>query len=361
MEKGVFLSIVGARPNFIKLPPINTCLIDKGIKHVIVHTGQHYDYQMSETFFENLDIPKPDYNLEVGSGNPGYQLGEMIKRIEIVLLKEKPKVAITYGDTTSTIAGALAAAKTGFPVAHIEAGLRSFDRQMPEEVNRVLTDHVSDYLFSPTKTAMANLKKEHVWGKSFLTGDVMVETLDKYVQKSDIKSTVFSKLKIKPKNYLLVTIHRAENTENISRLKQIVDGMLKIERKMIFPIHPRTLKALSENNILKRLTDNPNIIITEPLGYLDFIKLEKNAEKILTDSGGVQKEAYLAGIPCITLRENTEWVETVASGWNLLVGFDSKKIVKAANEFNPISNRLDLFGKGNASSEIIRILSEAYL
>jgi UDP-N-acetylglucosamine 2-epimerase len=357
----VFLSVVGARPNFIKLPPINCALKDAGINHLIVHTGQHYDYEMSQVFFENLDIPKPDYNLDVGSGNPIYQLVEMMKSLESVLSKEKPSVVITYGDTNSTLAAALTASKAGFPVAHIEAGLRSFDRQMPEEANRVLTDHVSDYLFSPTKTGMQNLKREHVWGKSFLTGDIMVETFQKYMKKSEITSTIMDRLKIEPKGYLLLTIHRAENTTSKDRLSQIIRAVTRIKKKIIFPIHPRTLKVLNENKLLKELTDNPNIILTEPLGYLDFIKLEKNAEKILTDSGGIQKEAYLASVPCITLRENTEWVETVTNGWNQLVGFDCEKIVNSANDFNPISARKNLFGPPDASSKIVKILSEAYL
>jgi len=361
MVNAKFLSVVGARPNFVKLPPIHRALTKQHVDHIIVHTGQHYDYELSKVFFENLKLPNPHYNLNVGSGSPGYQLGEMIKRLEEVLLKESPSVVLVYGDTNSTLAGALAATKLNFPVAHVEAGLRSFDRGMPEEVNRVLTDHISNYLFSPTKAALKNLRREHVWGKSYLTGDVMVETLYEYVTLAEKKSTILDRLNIEPKNYLLVTIHRTENTENQFRLSKIVKALTKIKKRIVFPIHPRTVKALKEYMLIQKLSSNPNIILTEPLSYLNFIQLERQAEKIITDSGGVQKEAYLLGVPCITLRENTEWVETLEAGWNMLAGVNVDKILWAINEFDPHSPKKPLFGNGEASSKIARILIQAYL
>jgi UDP-N-acetylglucosamine 2-epimerase (non-hydrolysing) len=356
-----FLSVVGARPNFVKLFPIHRALAKQPIDHIVVHTGQHYDYEMSKVFFENLQLPEPHYNLNVGSGSPCYQLGEMIARLEGVLLKENPKAVLVYGDTNSTLAGALAAAKLNFPVAHIEAGLRSFDRRMPEEVNRVLTDHVSNNLFCPTKNALRNLRKEHVWGKAFLTGDVMVETLNEYVTLAEKKSTILDRLNVEPKKYILVTIHRAENTENQFRLSKIVEALTKIKKRIVFPIHPRTVKALKEYLLIQKLASNSNIILTEPLSYLDFIHLERQAEKIITDSGGVQKEAYLLGVPCITIRENTEWIETIETGWNTLVGTDLEKICEAVENFEPASTRKPIFGKGNASIKIANILFDIYL
>jgi len=315
---------------------------------------------MSKVFFENLRLPDPLYNLSVGSGSPCYQLGEMIKRFEGVLTKENPNAVLVYGDTNSTLAGALAAVKLNFPVAHIEAGLRSYDRSMPEEANRVMTDCVSSTLFCPTRTSLKNLKKEHAWGKAYLTGDVMVETLKEFVKLSENKSNIIRKLNIEPKNYLLVTIHRVENVENQVRLSKIVKILTKIKKKVIFPVHPRTVKSLREFNLIDELSSNRNIVITEPLSYFDFTQLEMNSQKIITDSGGVQKEAYLLGVPCITLRENTEWTETIDGGWNILVGVNVKNALKAIDDFKPSSNRKLLFGTGDASFKIAKILVRHY-
>ncbi len=359
MSKCRFLSIVGARPNFVKLPPIHRALVKSGFEHLIVHTGQHYDYEMSQIFFENLEIPIPNYNLNVSPGNHSYQLGEMIKRCGDVLLKEKPTVVIVYGDTNSTLAGALASTKLGIPIAHIEAGLRSFDQKMPEETNRVLTDHISNELFCPTKTAVENLKRERTCGETFYVGDVMLETLTEFSPFLK-KSNVLERLGLEPKKYLLVTIHRAENTENVGRLTKIVNALGKIDRKAVFPIHPRTVKYLKQYGLFEKLSSNTNLVITGPLSYLDFVKLEDNSEKILTDSGGVQKEAYLLGVPCITLRDNTEWVETVNSGWNILVGVDEAKIILAINTFSPCVPQEPLFGNGDASPKITKILLGKY-
>jgi UDP-N-acetylglucosamine 2-epimerase len=361
MVSGKLLSIVGARPNFVKLPPIHRALTKQHIDHIIVHTGQHYDYEMSKVFFENLQLPDPQYNLNVGSGSHCHQLGEMVKRLEEVLLKENPKVVLVYGDTNSTLAGALAAVKLSFPVAHIEAGLRSFDRSMPEEINRVLTDHISDILFCPTKTASKNLRREHVWGKAFSTGDVMVETLSEFTSLSRKKSNVLNRLNLEPKGYILVTIHRAENTESAAKLSKIVAALLRIKGRLVFPVHPRTIKFLKEYNLFQELCSSPNITMSEPLSYIDFTQLELHSSKIITDSGGVQKEAYLLGVPCITIRENTEWVETIETGWNTLVGTDLEKICEAVENFEPASTRKPIFGKGDASIKIANILFDMYL
>jgi UDP-N-acetylglucosamine 2-epimerase len=342
------------------LSPMHKALNRKYINHIIVHTGQHYDYEMSKVFFENLRLPDPHYNLSVGSGSPCFQIGEMIKRLEEVLLLENPGVVLVYGDTNSTLAGALAAVRLNFSVAHIEAGLRSFDQRMPEEVNRVLTDHISSDLFCPTKTALKNLKQERVSGRVHFVGDVMIETLGESVALSE-KSQILKRLNLEPKEYVLATIHRAQNTENADRLKKIVETLTKFKMKVVFPVHPRTAKAMTENMLFQRLSSSANIILTEPLGYLDFIRLEKNAAKIVTDSGGVQKEAFLLGVPCITIRENTEWVETLENGWNVLVDVSLDDISQAIEQPEPALPRKQFFGKGDISKKIVEKLEQIYL
>jgi UDP-N-acetylglucosamine 2-epimerase (non-hydrolysing) len=325
---------------------------------MIVHTGQHYDYELSKAFFDCLDIPPPDYNLDVGSGTHGYQLGEMVKKIEAVLLKEKPDLVIVYGDANSTLAGALATVKQKIKLAHVEAGYRSYDRQMPEEVNRLLTDHVSDVLFAPTKTAVRNLRKENVQGEVYLTGDVMVDTLLKYKTIIEEKSKILDKLGILPKEYILVTVHRESNTEDEARLGKIIAAFLKLKNhKFVFPIHPRTRKALEKFGMYRKLEHVEHIRIIDPLNYLDFLALEKNALKIVTDSGGVQREAYIFGIPCVTLRNTTEVVETVKEGWNILTDCDTNKIIDAVENFSPRRNSpRKSFGKGDAAIKILDIL-----
>ena len=269
------ISVVGARPNFIKLAALHVSLA-RSFKHVIVHTGQHYDYEMSKIFFEYLEIPAPGYNLEVGSGPQGYQLGEMVTRVEEVLLKEKPDLVIVYGDTNSTLAGALASVKLQIPTAHIEAGLRSYNMRMPEEVNRVLTDQVFQYLFVPTQTAVNNPDREHVQGRTYLTGDVMVDILKDSLPVAEEKSGTLDKLQLKPKQYILATIHRAENTDIKRRLKHIVQALKKINEIIVFPVHPRTRKTLRELKLENRIRASSNVQLIEPLGYLDFINLERS-------------------------------------------------------------------------------------
>ena len=346
-------SVVGARPNFIKLAPVSKEL-RKEFDEIIIHTGQHYDYEMDKVFFDELGIPEPDYHLGVGSGSHGYQTGEMLKRTEKVLIKEKPDIVLVFGDTSSTLAGALAAVKLHIKVAHVEAGLRSFDKKMPEEINRVLTDHCSDLLFCPTETAVKNLKNEGIAEGVYLTGDVMVDALQENIKIAEKKSKILDELDLKPKGYYLATVHRAENTDDFSRLKSIVDAFCEIEN-IVFPCHPRTEKMFKKFNLWDRLQKRVKVI--KPVGYFDMLVLEKNARKILTDSGGVQKEAYIFKVPCITLRETTEWVETVEDGWNVLVGAESEKIVGMANDFEPEGEQRKVFGSGKASDRIVEIIS----
>jgi len=328
---------------------------EKKHEEILVHTGQHYDSEMSALFFEELEIPKPDYNLGVGSGMHGQQTGEMLKRIEEVLIKEEPDIVLVYGDTNSTLAGALVAVKMHIRVAHVEAGLRSFDRRMPEEINRVLTDHCSDLLFCPTKTAVENLKREMITRGIYLTGDVMVDALKENINIAEKKSKILKKLDLKRKSYYLATVHRAENTDNFNRLKNIVDAFCKIEN-LVFPCHPRTKRSLKKFGLWDMLQSTVNII--KPVGYLDMLVLEKNAYKILTDSGGVQKEAYILKVPCITLRENTEWVETMEDGWNILVGANWEMIIRMIKEFNLNGEQRNVFGDGKASKNIVDIIKD---
>ena len=348
------VSVVGARPQFIKAFAMFK-EIRKNYEDVLIHTGQHYDYELSKVFFDQLGIPEPNYNLGVGSGNQGKQTGKMLTKIEEVLLNEKPDFVLVYGDTNSTIAGALASIKLHIPVGHIEAGLRSFDRNMPEEINRVLTDHCSDLLFSPTQTGVDNLKQEGITKGVHLTGDVMYDVLLRNLKIAE-KSRILEELNVKTKEYFLTTAHRQSNTDNAENLSNILDALSKINEKVIFPIHPRTLKFINNHGLKGKI--GKNIVITKPIGYFDFIWLEKNAKKILTDSGGMQKEAYMLKVPCITLRENTEWIETVEDGWNVLVGSSKEKILNAVNTFQPQEKQRKIFGNGHASKNIVKILDE---
>jgi len=342
-------SIVGARPNFIKLAPVSR-EIRKDAEELIIHTGQHYDYEMDEIFFRELGIPEPDYHLGIGSGSHGHQTGEMLKGIEDVLMKERPDMALVFGDTNTTLAGALAATKLHIPVAHVEAGLRSFDRNMPEEINRVLVDHCSALLFCPTGTAVENLKNEGIIRGVHLTGDVMADILKDCIRIAEKTSGILDDLNLKPKEYVLATVHRAENTDDPVRLKGIIDALYEMD-DVLFPCHPRTEKLLRERALWDRL--NKEVRVVKPVGYLDMLLLERSARKILTDSGGVQKEAYMLKVPCITMRDGTEWVETVEDGWNVLVGADKEKIISAASSFDPRSEQREMFGKGDASQRIV--------
>jgi len=358
MKKRTFCTIVGARPQFIKAALISKELRKKH-EEILIHTGQHYDYRMSQIFFKEFNLLKPDYNLEVGSGQHGYQTGMILQRSEAILLKEKPDQVIVYGDTNSTLAGALAAAKLGIPVAHVEAGLRSYNRTMPEEINRVLTDRISAVLLCPTRTAVDNLKKEGVKSGVHLVGDVMYDIALIYGKIADKKSKILSKLGVAPKTYLLLTAHRANNTDNLLNLKNIIEAVAESGERVIFPIHPRTQKALKQIKFSKRVHESmkKNLAIIGPVGYIDMIKLEMNARKILTDSGGVQKEAHFFNVPCITLREETEWIETLKDGANILVGTNKKEILKAIVRHQPVSKFKRYFGNGKAYKKIVSLLS----
>lgn len=347
-------SIVGVRPQFVKASVVSKELRKKH-NEILIHTGQHYDYQMNNVFFSELNIPEPDYFLGIGSGSHGFQTGEMLKKIEEVLIKEEPELVLTYGDTNSTLAGALAASKLHIKNAHVESGLRSFDKSMPEEINRILTDHCSDLLFCPTRNAVSNLKNEGITENVHLTGDVMADSLLYNKKIAETKSNILDNLGLKSKGYLLTTIHRASNTDNKENLKNIVDAFSELNETIVFPVHPRTEKFLKEYGMYEKLKSSVELV--KPLGFLDFIKLMNHAKMMLTDSGGIQKEAYILKIPCITLRENTEWVETVEDGWNVLVGANKDKIIEMANGFHPsLKTHEDRFGNGNASEKIVSII-----
>jgi len=345
------ISVVGARPQFIKLAILSKELRENH-NEIIIHTGQHYDDNMSRYFFEEMQIAKPDYNLNIGSGSHGKQTAEMLIGLEDIFLHQRPDIVITFGDTNTTLATGLAATKLNIPVAHIEAGLRSHNREMPEEINRILTDHISDYLFAPTLTAMENIKIENLYGKPFLVGDVMYDSLLYYGKIAEQKSRILKNLKLKQKEYILLTLHRPYNVDNIQKLQNIFSALKQTKRFIVLPVHPRTCKMIeSTNTIIPE-----NISIIEPLGYLDFIFLQKHSEKIITDSGGIQKEAYLNGIPCITIRPETEWIETVKAGWNVLVGDKKDQLIENCLHFKPSHNRPRYFGDGNSSKKIISIL-----
>jgi UDP-N-acetylglucosamine 2-epimerase len=334
-------TIVGARPQFIKAAAISRAISaysplhqngNEAIREILIHTGQHYDYEMSDVFFEQLALPKPAYHLGVGSGNHGWQTAEMLKHVEEVLIEEHPDVVVVYGDTNSTLAGALAAAKVHIPVAHVEAGLRSFNRRMPEEVNRVLTDHLSDLLFAPTSTAVENLEREGISRAVFRVGDVMRELALENLESARSGSTILGRLDLTVKNYVLATVHRAENTDSPVRLQNVVEALCEIaeSQPVIWPMHPRTRNALSEIKIQAVQKNRLQMIPAVP--YRDMMVLEASARVILTDSGGVQKEASWFQVPCVTLRDETEWVETLRDGRNRLAGAQKERIVRAYAE-----------------------------
>ncbi len=343
------VTIIGARPQFIKAAAVSRKIREEN-QEIIIHTGQHYDDNMSKIFFEELDIPYPDYNLNVGSGGHGAQTGRMLEKIEEILEKECPDWILVYGDTNSTIAGALAASKMLIPVAHVEAGLRSFNMNMPEEQNRILTDHISKLLFAPTETSVSNLRNEGIKEEIIHNvGDVMYDATLHFEKIANEKSIIMEKLEINEGDYILATVHRAENTNDISRLRNIIEALNSCQMNIIFPLHPRTKKYIEDYNL--KLKENIRVI--EPVGYLDMIMLEKNSKKIVTDSGGVQKEAFFFNKPCITLRDETEWVETVNNGWNILVGANESKILNAIQNFSPTNDRENYYGDGDAAHKIV--------
>lgn len=347
------VTVVGARPQFVKAAVVSRHLRRKAVE-ILVHTGQHYDLNMSDIFFRELEIPVPDYHLGIGSGLHGAQTGRMLEEIEKVLITETPDLLLIYGDTNSTLAGALAAAKLHISVAHVEAGLRSFNRRMPEEINRVVADHLATWLFAPTQTAIDNLTAEGITQGVYRTGDVMYDAFLMMSQRASLQSVILKNLNLQPKEYYLLTLHRAENTDDPQKLKAIIHTLNQADRRVIFPIHPRTRAKLQEFEIS---LGNGIIDLIEPVGYFDMLNLELHARIILTDSGGVQKEAYMAKVPCITLRNETEWVETVEAHWNILVGAEPAAIEEAISLQWRESEYPGLFGDGMAGEQITSLLT----
>lgn len=332
MKKIKIITILGARPQFIKAAAISRAIKEKfpdQIQEIIVHTGQHYDPNMSDSFFEQLSIPEPDYNLKISGGSHGEMTGRMLEAIEKIYMDEKPDWVLVYGDTNSTLAGALAASKLHIPIAHVEAGLRSFNKEMPEEINRILTDHVSTLLFCPTQTAVRHLKNEGITKGVHEVGDVMFDVSLFYQEKARHAQSIHQELNLTHGTYGLVTCHRQENTDSPEKLKNIVGALSRIAEEMpvVFPVHPRTKKKIESEDLLHVLK---NVMLTEPLSFLDMMALEQNARVIITDSGGVQKEAFFCNVPCVTMRDQTEWTETVELGYNRVVGTIQEEIVNAA-------------------------------
>lgn len=346
------LTVVGARPQFIKAMPVSRALRAKS-QEILVHTGQHYDDTMSDIFFRELALPSPDRNLGVGSGSHAVQTGRMMMELEPVMAIEHPDWVLVYGDTNSTLAGSLVAAKLHLPVAHVEAGLRSFDRRMPEEVNRVVSDHLSALAFCPTETAVRNLRREGIDGGIHLVGDVMYDVFTEHLAMARRRHPAILAEGAFRNGFVLATIHRPENTDDRQRLSAIMQGLAGSGLPTIFPAHPRTKAALEAGAIPVA----SSVRLLEPLGYLDMVALEAAADVIVTDSGGVQKEAYFAGTPCVTVRETTEWPETVQAGWNRLVGVGPADLSESVRSFRPAGERPSCFGDGHAAEKIVSLLA----
>jgi UDP-GlcNAc3NAcA epimerase len=346
------VTIIGNRPQFVKAAAVSRKLRETH-EELIVHTGQHYDDDLSRIFFDELGVPPADRQLGAGSGSTTTQTARILGALEPVLEELRPSLALVYGDTNSTLAGALAAAQAGIPVGHVEAGMRSFDRTMPEELNRVLTDHASDLLLCSTETAVGNLEREGARGETHLVGDVMADVSLAFRDVAAERSTILRDLELEAGSYLAVTAHRAGNVDPPKRLGRLVALLEALPPPVVFPIHPRTRGRLEDAGLLDRLD---GLRVVPPLGYLDFVELARHARAVLTDSGGVQKEAYLLGVPCVTLRDTTEWVETVQAGWNVLVDLD-RDAALAALERRPPAGRPELFGGGHASDRVCEVVA----
>ncbi|MGQ0642815.1 MAG: non-hydrolyzing UDP-N-acetylglucosamine 2-epimerase [Gemmatimonadaceae bacterium] len=348
-------SVVGARPQFIKAWPVSRELRRFGHAETIVHTGQHYDEQMSDVFFTEMGIARPDHLLEIGSGSHGNQTGRMLMAVEETLLRERPDWVLVYGDTNTTLAAAIAACKLGVKLAHVESGLRSYNRSMPEEHNRVLTDHCSDLLLCPTQTAVDNLAREGIVHGVHLVGDVMYDAVLAFGARAREQSRILESLGLAPRAFLLATVHRAYNTDDPAILRRLIAAFDEIGETVVFPLHPRTRARLASSGAVPALR---HVQLIDPVGYLDMLALEQNARAILTDSGGVQKEAFFFAVPCVTLRPETEWVETVAAGWNVLVGSEPDAIVSAArNAVSPATSPPRVFGDGAAAARIAALMT----
>jgi UDP-GlcNAc3NAcA epimerase len=346
------VTIIGNRPQFVKAAAVSRRLRET-FDELIVHTGQHYDDELSQVFFEELDVPRPARELGAGTGTNTAQTARILAALEPVLAELEPALALVYGDTNSTLAGALAAAQAGIPVGHVEAGMRSFDRTMPEELNRVLTDHASDLLLCSTPTAVANLEREGAAGEVQLVGDVMADVSLAFQDISEERSRILQELGLEPGGYLVVTAHRAGNVDDPERLEALVGVLEALPPPVVFPVHPRTRARLEAAGLERRLDA---LRLLPPLGYLDFLKLARHARAVLTDSGGVQKEAYLLGVSCITMRNSTEWVETVEAGWNTLVDLDPVATL-AALETRPPAERPELYGGGHAAEGVAEVVA----
>ena len=349
------VTIIGNRPQFVKAAAVSVRLREAH-DELIVHTGQHHDDELSRVFFDELDIPAPHRQLEAVSGSNTSQTARILAALEPVLTEISPSLVLVYGDTNSTLAGALAAAQGRIPIAHVEAGMRSFDRSMPEELNRVLTDHAGDLLLCSTETAVDNLRREGAAGEVHLVGDVMADVSLTFQGLARERSAAVADRGLDPGGYLLVTAHRAGNVDRAERLESLVDLLEALPRPVVFPVHPRTRQGLENTGLIARLAGADGFELAPPLGYLDFLELARNARAVLTDSGGVQKEAYLLGVPCVTLRDTTEWVETVDAGWNVLVDLDATAAL-AALDRRPPSERPELYGGGRAAERVRDVVS----
>lgn len=347
------VTVIGARPQFIKAAPVSSVLRKK-FDEYLIHTGQHYDIQMSDIFFSQLRIPAPDVNLEIGSGSHAEQTGIMLMRIEKELLTQKPDLVLLYGDTNSTLAAALAAVKLHIPIAHIEAGLRDIDINQPEEVNRRVTDLLSNFLFTPSMTASENLRKENITNGVHLVGDVMYDVMLQNLEISELQSSVLVDNILSDNGYYLATIHRPHNTDVADVLNEIIQTLSLLDKPVLFPVHPRTMKVIRANNIFVK-----NLRLCDPLSYLDFQKAARHSYKIITDSGGVQKEAYLMKKPCVTIDYTTPWIETVALGWNVLSSHEQAQLLNSIERSNGGGSYSFCYGHGNASEQIVDILAKA--
>jgi UDP-N-acetylglucosamine 2-epimerase len=350
------LTVIGNRPQFVKAAAVSR-LLRESHEELIVHTGQHYDDEMSRVFFDELGVPTPDRELHAGGGTNTEQTARILGLLEGEIATAAPDMVLVYGDTNTTLAAALAAAQAGVPVGHVEAGMRSFDRSMPEELNRVLTDHASDVLLCSTETAMANLQAERAVGAAHLVGDVMADVLLAFRPIAEERSKVLEEHGLEDGGYVAVTAHRAGNVDDPARLERLVSLLEALPGKVVLPLHPRTAARLEETGLRARLEASQGLVLTPPLGYLDFMKLAAHARAVLTDSGGVQKEAYLLGVPCITLRDTTEWVETVDAGWNVLVDLDREAALAALDGSSPPAERPELYGGGLAAERVRDVLS----
>lgn len=359
--------VFGTRPEIIKLAPVIRAFLERGVEPLLIHTGQHYDYEMSAVFLKELELPPIDHHLEVGSGTQAEQTGRAMIKIERVLMEEKPDVTLVQGDTNTVLAGAIASVKLKIPVAHVEAGLRSFDRTMPEEINRIVADHASEVLFAPTEEARRNLEREGITENVYVTGNSVVDAVLQNAEVAEKKSDVLERFGLKPKEYLLITAHRAENTDSRENLTKLVEILERLPMRAVYPMHPRTRNRLVKFGLWERVEAIENLTITSPLGYLDFLRLEKNAFAVMTDSGGVQEETIILNVPCLTLRYNTERPETVKAGGNVLVGLERERalhylhrLMEDGDFYRSMALARNPFGDGKAGERMAGILIELH-